>query len=66
MTQIAENSKNFSYTINATSINETFSITCTIGNGVRKTTEHLEESQTVFNIIHSSKITTSGKFFFIS
>lgn len=62
MTQIGQNSI-FSYTLNATSINDTFSITCTIENGVT-TTENLDESQTVFNIIHSNKITTSGKFIF--
>ena len=50
------NSISYLYKINAQSFDDTFTITCTITNGINNTNS-LAESQTVFEIIHSSKIT---------
>ena len=53
---IYANSTSYFYKINAQTIDDTFTITCTITNGINNTNA-LAESQTVFEIIHSSKIT---------
>jgi len=52
------NSTTYLYKLNAQSVDDTFTITCTITNGLNNTNA-LAESQTVFNIIHSSKITSN-------
>jgi hypothetical protein len=55
MTQISQSlDALYFFKINAQSVDDTFAITCTITNGIN-TTNALAESQTIFNIIHSSK-----------
>jgi hypothetical protein len=58
--QISESlNASYFFKINAQSINDTYTVACTITNGIN-TTNALAESQTIFNIIHSSRITPTG------
>jgi hypothetical protein len=60
MTQISQSlNASYFFKINAQSINDTFTIACTVTNDIT-TTNALAESQTIFNIIHSSRITPIG------
>jgi len=54
-----KNIDTLSYSINATSINDTIIVTCTVENGIK--TNDLQESQTFFVI---SKTSITSKYFF--
>ena len=60
MTQISQSlDALYFFKINAQSVDDTFTIACTVTNDIT-TTNALAESQTIFNIIHSSRITPIG------